>query len=368
MVGVSQALTGDKSEPGNAVQNGYLLWAKTVNDAGGLLGRRVEIKSYDNQSRAETAVTQYERLVTVDKVDLLLGPFSSALTSATAAVAEKYQMAFPEGAGGAPDLFTRGFKYLFFVQPATSDKAADPFVAWIMSLPADQRPKTAAYPQQDDPYTLALVGAVQQQFEAAGIKTVYRQVYPASQTDFASIAAAIKASGAEALIGGTVVNDAIGQVQAYIGIGYQPKVAFFTSGPGTVGPFKGALGDKVDGITTSLGWAQSAPTPGNPAFVAAWQKMYPNEQGIPDEGANGFAAASVLQKAVEGTKSLDNVKIAQWLHSNKVDTIEGTLGWDEAGRPTGQYLLQQYQKGALAVIGPPDVAKDTRGVYPKANW
>ena len=190
VIGVSQALTGDKSDPGTGIEHGYLVWVKEMNDAGGLLGRKVELKEYDNQSLADTAVSQMERLVTVDKVDLLFGPFSSALTIPTSAIAEKYKYAFIEGAGGAPGVFDRKFQYTFFVQPATAEHQADPFVSYILSLPADQRPKTAAYPQQDDPFVKATEDGAQATLEAAGIKTVYHDIYPPTQTDFASIAAA----------------------------------------------------------------------------------------------------------------------------------------------------------------------------------
>src|SRR6184192_443764 len=211
VIGVSQALTGDKSDPGTAINQGYAVWAKQVNDAGGLLGHQVQLKVYDNQSLADTAVSQYERLVTVDKVNLLFGPFSSALTIPTSAVAEKYKMAFVEGAGGAPAVFQRKFKYIFFVQPAVAEKQADPFVNYILSLPADQRPKSAAYPQQDDPFVSATEDGAQARLEAAGIKTAYKQVYPPTQTDFASIAAAVKHSGADIVLGGTIFDDAVAQ-------------------------------------------------------------------------------------------------------------------------------------------------------------
>src|SRR5947207_4735989 len=113
VIGVSQALTGDKSDPGTAINQGYAVWAKQVNDAGGLLGHQVQLKVYDNQSLADTAVSQYERLVTVDKVNLLVGPFSSALTTPTSAVAAKNNRAFLEGAGGSPKVFVSHDKYCF---------------------------------------------------------------------------------------------------------------------------------------------------------------------------------------------------------------------------------------------------------------
>ena len=369
VIGVSQALTGDKSDPGTAIEHGYQVWVKEINDAGGLLGRQVELKEYDNQSLADTAVSQIERLVTVDKVDLLVGPFSSALTIPTSAVAEKYKMAFVEGAGGAPGVFSRQFHYVFFVQPATAEKQADPFVNYILSLPADQRPTSAAYPQQDDPFVSATEDGAQATLEAAGIKTVYKQVYPPTQTDFASIAAAVKASKADIVLGGTIFDDAVGQVQAYASINYQPKAVYFTSGPSTVGAFKQELGDKVNGIFTGDGWIEASKATGNANFVAEYHAMFPKEAQIPGEAAEGYSVGQVLLAAVTGTQSLDNTKIADWLHANKVDTVQGPIGWDALGRPNGSYLLEQYASGTLNVVAPSDDPnKAADPAYPKPSW
>jgi branched-chain amino acid transport system substrate-binding protein len=370
VIGVSQALTGDKADPGTAINQGYAVWAKQVNDAGGLLGHKVELKIYDNQSLADTAVSQYERLVTVDKVHLLFGPFSSALTIPTSAVAEKYKMAFVEGAGGAPKVFERKFKYIFFVQPAVAEKQADPFVAYILKLPADQRPKSAAYPQQDDPFVSATEEGAQARLEAAGIKTAYKQVYPPTQTDFASIAAAVSRSGADVVLGGTIFEDAVAQVQAFSAVHYQPKAIYFTSGPSTTGPFKQALADKVSGIMTGDGWVQSSKEPGNPQFVADYLKMFPNTDNlVPGEAAEGYSVGQVMAAAVKATQSVDNTKIADWLHAHKVSTVQGEIGWDELGRPQGSYLLEQWQSGILHVVAPQgDPNKDADPVYPKPNW
>lgn len=369
VIGVSQALTGDKADPGTAIEQGYEVWAKEVNDAGGLLGRQVVIKSYDNQSLADTAVSQMERLATVDKVDLMFGPFSSVLTGPTSAVAAKYKYAYIEGAGGSPSVFSRNFTNIFFVQPATADHQADPFVQYILSLPADQRPKSAAYPQQDDPFVSATEDGAQATLEAAGIKTVYKQVYPPTQTDFSSIAAAVKASGAEIVLGGTIGNDSISQVQAYASINYQPKAVYMTSGPSTVGPFKQALGSKVNGIFTGDGWVQTSKAPGNDNFVAEFHAMFPKVTDIGTESAEGYSVGQVLQAAVLGTQSIDNAKIIAWLHANKVQTVQGLIGWDSIGRPNGSFLLEQYQNDKLLVVGPAnDPNKNGDPVYPKPNW
>jgi branched-chain amino acid transport system substrate-binding protein len=369
VIGVSQALTGDKSDPGTAIQHGYQVWAKEVNDAGGLLGRQVKFKTYDNQSLADTAVSQMERLATVDKVDLMFGPFSSALTIPTSAVANKYGYAFIEGAGGAPAVFQRNFDNVFFVQPATADHQADPFVQYILSLPADQRPASAAYPQQDEPFVSATEDGAQKALEAAGIKTAYKDVYPPTQTDFASIAAAVKASGADIVLGGTIGSDSMAQTQAYSAINYQPKAVYYTSGPSTVGPFKQALGAKVAGIYSGDGWIQTSKAPGNDKFVSEYHAMFPKEQDIGTESAEGYSVGQVLQAAVTATNCIDNKTIIDWLHANKVQTIQGLIGWDAVGRPNGSYLLEQYQNGELHVVAPAgDPNKDADPQYPKPNW
>src|SRR3990170_7508719 len=128
-VGASLPLTGDFSEPGTAAKKGYDLWVDVINEAGGLLGRQVEFVVYDNASDPDTAVADYDRLITQDKVDLVVGPFSSRLVIPTSEVAAKYGYAFPEPAGGAPDVFNRGLNNIFFCQPAPSADQAIPFAA-----------------------------------------------------------------------------------------------------------------------------------------------------------------------------------------------------------------------------------------------
>src|SRR6266545_2828755 len=152
VIGASLPLTGEFSQPGGAAKRGYDVWVELVNEKGGILGRPVRLTVLDDASEQNTVVADYNRLITRDKVDLLLGTFSSLLNLPASAVAERNRMLYVEPAGGAPALFERGFRYLFFAQQATAPHQADVFVDWINSLPAGQQPKTAAYPTQDDPY------------------------------------------------------------------------------------------------------------------------------------------------------------------------------------------------------------------------
>src|SRR3984893_7564223 len=232
VVGISEPLSGDKSDIGTNSDQGYQTWANVVNSSGGLLGRKVKIVQYDNNSLADTAVSQYQRLITVDHADALLGPVTSALVIPTEAVAARYNKIFVEGSGGAPQVFQRHFHDIFFVQPAPVQDQADPLVNWLKSLPAAQRPTKAAYPVNDDPFAAAVVDKVQVLAEGIGIQTAYKPVYPPTQTDFSAIGAQIKSSGADLLVQGSVADqDAAGSVKSYSSVGFQPKVAYFARGP-----------------------------------------------------------------------------------------------------------------------------------------
>src|ERR671928_1112414 len=124
-IGASLPLTGEFSQPGGAAQQGYKVWADTVNANGGLLGRKVQLTIKDDASNQNTVVSDYNALISQDKVDLLLGTFSSLLNLPASAVAERARMLYVEPAGGNPDIFGRGFKMVFFSQQATAAHQGD---------------------------------------------------------------------------------------------------------------------------------------------------------------------------------------------------------------------------------------------------
>src|SRR5437588_8570088 len=153
VVGVSVSLSGDFAADGKAIEQGYDLWAADVNAAGGLLGRKVVMKYVDDASSAQQVVTNYQNLISVDHVALTFGPYSSLLTIPASGVAARYGFAFPEPAGGGPQVFQRGLHNLFFVQPAPVVDNLVSYTQWLRSLPPGPRPKTAAYATEDDPFT-----------------------------------------------------------------------------------------------------------------------------------------------------------------------------------------------------------------------
>jgi branched-chain amino acid transport system substrate-binding protein len=367
VVGASLPLTGDFAQPGSEAKRGYEVWRDMVNAKGGILGRQVQLKITDDASSQDTVVSDYTKLITQNKVDLLLGTFSSLLNYAASAVAEKNGMVFVEPAGGAAKMFTRHFKYLFFAQQASAPHQADVFVDWVRSLPPAQRPKTAAYPTQDDPFAGPVIQTMQKQLEALGVRTVYSSVYPADTTNFQTIASALAGKKPDLIAQGAVFEDGVGLVRALKQLNYSPKTLFQTSAPSNAGQYSKGIGAaNTEGVFYTVSWDQDATTPLNADFVAAYKKAYNDNPA--EDAADGFAAAQVLQTAAEKVGSLNQDKIRDWLHANTVQTILGPLSWQATGEPNGRFLLAQWQSGKVEVVGPPNLATTKNIVNPKPAW
>jgi branched-chain amino acid transport system substrate-binding protein len=367
-IGASLPLTGDFSQPGGEAKRGYEIWQQLTNESGGLLGKQVELTILDDASDQNTVVSDYNRLISQENVDLLLGTFSSLLNLPASAVAEKNDMVYVEPAGGAPDMFTRDFTYLFFAQQATATHQGDLFSQYILALPEGERPTTAAYPTQDDPFAAPVIDGIRSQLEAGGIETVYETVYPPETTNFDTIASDIKSSGAELVAHGAVFEDGIGMIRSFQKVGYNPASFFETSAPSNSSQFSDAIGlENTEGIFYAVSWHPDTDTPMNPEFVAAYKAKF--DGAVPaEDAADGFAAAQVLQAAVEATGGLDQAAIRDYLHSNSVDTILGTLSWDETGAPEQAFLLAQWQDGASQIVLPEDLATTDTIVAPKPDW
>jgi len=370
-IGISLSLSGDFSADGQGFQQGYQLWAAQVNANGGLLGRQVQLDIVNDNSSPDQVQTNYQKLITVDKVPLVLGPFSTLLTKPASVVAARYGYAMVEGAGGAPSVFNRGLKNVFDVAlPVIND--LDSFVTYITSLPPAQRPKTVAYATNDDPFTQPQVERARKLFEQAGLKTVSYQTYPSETTDFNPIADKIIQSKADIVVGGTFMPDIVAFVQRFQQQHYNPKALIATAGPDLGSQFiKAVGGDRVaEGILVPNTWFPGADNPGNAGFVKAYIAKYGGKASdINGDAAEGYAAGQVLQAAVEKVGSLDNAKIIAELHSG--DTFQSILGavkFNSVGENVSAkaYLFQWQQGEYLPVY--PDAAALAPFEYPKAAW
>jgi branched-chain amino acid transport system substrate-binding protein len=367
VIGSSLPLTGQFSQPGGEAKRGYEIWRDMVNAKGGLLGRQVELKITDDASNQDTIIADYTKLITQDKTDLLLGSFSSLLNYAASAVAEKNRMLYVEPAGGAPNMFTRGFKMLFFAQPATAPHHADAISAWLAGLPASDKPATAAYLTQDDPFTRPAIESLQKQLEAAGVRTVYSTVYPANTTNFQPVASAIAAAKPDLVGQGAQFEDGIGAVRAFQQLGFSPKVFFQTNAPSNGKQYTDGIGEaNAEGVFYSTSWSENAKTPLNAEFAAEYRKRFGSAPA--EDAADGFAAAQVLQAAVSAVGKIDQPALADWLRANSVQTILGTLKWAQTGEPQTTFMLAQWQAGKVEVVAPKEAATTDKIVFPKPGW
>jgi branched-chain amino acid transport system substrate-binding protein len=366
-IGMSLPMTGPVADVSKSGYQGYELWAAQVNADGGLLGRKVKLDMLDDGFDPNQTAADYTRLISQDHVNLLLGTFSSLLNAPASAIAARQGMLYVEPSGGAATLFTRGFTNLFFAQPGTTTSLPDQFVAWIASLPASQRPATAAYVTQDDPSASPAVAVFRTRLQALGVKTVYYQVYDPSTTNFDSIATAIAHDRPQMIIQGAVADDGAQFVRSLQKLKYNPKILFQTNAP-TDEAYPSAIGGaaSANGVFTAQSWSSTATYPGNQGFVQAYTKMF----GAPptEDAANSYTAGQVLQAAVKAVGSLDQQALANWLHNHTVSTIVGPLKWDKAGDPEGSLLLSQWQHGTLQIVAPASAATSTTILLTKPAW
>jgi branched-chain amino acid transport system substrate-binding protein len=370
-IGFTVSLTGDFSADGKAFQQGYQLWADKVNSSGGLLGRQIKLVFYDDASSTDQVTTDYQKLITVDKVDLLFGPFSTKLTKPASVVANRYGYAFPEGAGGGPSVFTQGLNNVFDVSLPVASSLVN-FTEWVLALPASQRPTSAAYATQDDPFTQPQVDVAKQKLEAGGVKTASYQVYPAETTDYTPIAQQLIHSGAQVIVTGTLLNDIAAFILAFKQQHFNPQALIATAGPDQGADFLKAIGgtQAAEGVfVPNGGWYPQLNAFQNSAMVQAYLAKYGGSAAdISSDVAEAYSVGQVVQQAVTKNKSLDNGKLIQELHSDSFQSVQGPVKFDSTGQNTAAIAyLFQWQNGNLIPVYPASVAQ-AQPEFPKPNW
>ena len=368
-IGVSLSLSGDFSDSGKAAKRGYELWRDVINAQGGLLGKKVQLTILDDTSSPTQAATNYQNLITHNKVNFVFGPFSTLLTAPSATVAARYGYAFIEPAGGGPKVFALKLHNIFFAQPAPVLNSADIFAHYILSLPKAKRPKTAAYPSLDDPFASPIVDRVRQLLEAGGINTVYHEIYPAENVDMTPIVAKIQSAKPDAVIGGTQSNDAYSQIKAMIQLKFNPKFLFYTNGPNNPAEFPSKIGAaNVKGIFSTGAWFPQQKSPGNKTFVKAYmKKFHVTAAQIDPTSAEAYSCGQILQAVVTKLHSTSNSKIIAALHKGSWPTVQGRLRWNSIGEPQGSDLLLEWVGTKLYPVYPAKVALH-KPVTPKPPW
>jgi len=373
VIGASLSLTGDFSADGQAFKRGYELWASEVNKTGGLLGRKVQLVFQNDASDPTTVATNYTKLIAQQKVNLVFGPFSTLLTVPAAKVAARYGYAFPEGAGGGPAVYQLKLPNVFNPSPPIADQLV-PFADWVAALPATERPKTAAYPQVNDPFADPMTEAAQSILQKAGVRTVYSKIYPAENPDYKAGADAVAATGAQMVVLGSVdVPTATAFIQAFEQQHYNPKIFAASSGPDQGADFVKAVGAKnTNGIMVPNGWYAGLPNPLSQAFVKAYVAKYGGSPSdINADSAEGYSVGEITAAAVKATHSLDNKKIISFLHSSvTLQTVQGPVKFNSVGENVvAQKFIFQWQTGPKFVqVLPSSASGSVPIVNPKPAW
>lgn len=379
-IGISVSLSGDFSADGKATQQGYKLWATNVNKNGGLLGRQVQLEFANDASDTNQVVTNYQKFISADHVDLVLGPYSTLLTKPAAKEAARYGYAMVEGSGGGPSVFTQGLNNVFDASPPIASQL-NGFAQYILSLPPGQQPTSAAYATEDDPFTQPMIDQARKLLEAGGIKTASYEVYPAETTDFTPIAQKVINSGAQLVILGSMLPDIIAEVKAFRQQHFNPKAIVASAGPDQGEQFTGPLGgtNVAEGVFYPNGWSPSITVPAvagvpgsisNAQFVQDFVAQFGGTaQDMSADSPEAYSAAQVLQQAVEKIHSVDNAKLIAELHSGDTfQTVQGAVKFDSTGQNTaGVVYVFQWQSGQVKVVYPSAQAAATPE-YPKPNW
>jgi len=372
VIGTSLSLTGDFSVDGQAFDKGYNLWVSQVNKTGGILGRQVKLDILNDNSSPTQVVTNYQKLITVDRVDLTFGPFSTLLTAPASATAHRYGYAFVEGAGGGGLVFAQKLNNVFDVSlPVVNE--LDPFTAWLKTLPASQRPSSAAYPMADDPFAMPQVQRTQGILQPLGIKTAYSKVFPEEESAYKAPADDVAASGAQMVVLGSAdVPTVSAFMTAFEQQHFNPKIFVAAAGPDQGASFTSAVGTaNANGMMVPDAWYPGSLNALSQAMVRDYVAKYGGSpSGINADVAEAYSVGEVVDQAVTHNKSLDNTKLISYLHSGvTLQSVQGPVRFNSLGENlVATAFIFQWQNGKFVQVLPKGAPGSTAIVYPKPHW
>jgi len=349
-IGFGQSLTGFLSPNGKQALLGAQIWAEQVNKSGGLLGRQVELKYYDDKSTPSEVPGIYTKLLDVDKVDLVVSGYATNQVAPAMPVAIRKGKTFIS-------LFAldvnEKFKYpkYFSILPTGQDTKGS-FTKGFFDVAAAQKPKptTVALTMADAEFSQNACDGARANAKKHGFKVVYDKAYPPppKTTDFAPIVRAIKAVNADIVVVCAYPLDSVGMVLAANEIGLKPKLF----GGALVGLqatfFKDKLKDKLNGIVNYETWVPDKKQmyDGTEAFFKEYQSRA-KAAGVDALGYYlggwGYAQMQVLGEAIKGAKSINDDKIAAYLKKATFKTVMGPIKFGKKGEwAQGRMMTVQY--------------------------
>jgi branched-chain amino acid transport system substrate-binding protein len=383
-VGVSLSLTGGVASNGKQILMALELWRDDVNAKGGLLGRPVELVYYDDQSNPSNVPALYTKLITVDKVDLLLGPYATNMVApAMPVIMQNNKTTISFLAVG----INRHFNYpRYFSMVPVGPKGPGAFSDGFFELAAKQSPKpqTVAIVSADAEFAKTAADAARDHAKAAGFTVVYERSYPPSTTDFLPVVRAVQATNPDIVYVAAYPPDTVGIIRAANEVNLVPKMFGGAMIGMLVTPIKVQLGPLANGLVIGESFVRAPPFefPGVADLFKRYQAKAAG-QGVDPLGHGfvpfGYAAGQVLAKAVEETKSTDHDKLAAYIHSNTFKTVVGDIAfgkdgeWAKSRQLFTQFQnvtpndLEQFRAGSKQVILWPAEYKTGNMIYPYAE-
>ncbi len=352
LLGAAVSLTGNLARNGLDQRMGYELWQEQVNAKGGILGRQVQLKIYDDRSEPATGARLYEKLITDDKVDLLIGPYGSSVTAAVSTAVEKYKMVMIAPGASSKAIWERGYRYVFqMISPARYQLTSG------LEIAKERGYNRVAVINADSAFPRDLADGALQDIKEMGLQLAMHEEYPEKIADMSSLVLKVKNSNPDLVIAGSYLPDGILLARQAKSANLAPKMIMY----GPVGPslpdFVKSLGDTANGLMGVSQWEPSAKYPGSPELVKAFQQKFPNES-ISYSVASAYSSCEVLRQAVEKAGSLDQDKIRQEILAMDVMTPFGHFKVSPEGAQVGhKTVIVQVQNGERLVVFPPEAAE-----------
>jgi branched-chain amino acid transport system substrate-binding protein len=349
-IGFGMALTGPLAANGKQALLGAKIWEETINKKGGLLGRPVKLVYYDDQSNPSTVPGIYTKLLDVDKVDLVTGPYATAMIAPAMPVVMQKGKVFIGLFGLAVNSEFNYPKYFAMIPSGPETKPS--FTKGFFDVAAQQNPKpqTVALVAADQEFSRNACEGARENAKKHNLKVVYDKTYPPATTDFTPIVRAIQATNPDIVSVCSYPLDSVGMVKAVNEIGFKPKMI----GGAMVGlqatVFKTQLGPLLNGWVNYETWVPSEKmlTPEVKEFLATYQSRAAAEGVDPLGyylGTWGYAYMELLGNAIAGAKSINDEQVANYLRSNPVKTIMGDIKFGKGGEWAESRMLQVQYHG-----------------------
>ena len=363
-IGFSMARTGMLANATPSQMNTYELWREQVNARGGMnvggTRRKVEFVSYDDQSKPEQAVRIYEKLITDDKVDLLLAPWGTPFHISIAPVLEKFK--FPMVGNTAASVALRQVKpgYIWFPTSAIPDRIGTELTAMLKA----QNVKSVVVLANVLPFTKEIKNFLEPELKKAGIDIKLSSEYPPDIKDMTAVLTQAKQANVDAVLALAYPGDSVLYAKQAKELGVNSPFQFVAIGPSDAFFPKAVGAASAEGVVTIAHWAPRAEWKGSQAFYDAYVKKFGED---PDylNSSLAWMSLEILESAVE-KNGLNKEKIREFVAKETFETINGKVKFDGVQNSITPTAFVQYQKGKLQIIWPASIA--TSKYEAKKGW